>query len=1276
MLEINKEDVKQLNDVDLRELIALLCETEASAKGLSSVGIKWGGSQTASDDGVDVLVNYPKDKNLDGYIAPYTIIQVKKNNMPPKEIEKEMCPKGKLRQFFYQLNQKKGTYIISSGNSDTSKRYLDMRTQVMKDILVKHGLIDIKVDFYDCQRIASWVRSFPAMSIWLKDKAGNGTFGWKPFGNWSNSNSGTVSEYIFDESINTMYDKNTPINIVQGINSIRGNLIIPKSSVRLVGLSGTGKTRLAQALFDKTIGANSLDDKRVIYCDLGDNPEPSPQTMAEYLIALKKSYVLVIDNCPSEVHNSLTKICTSELSELSIITIEYDIKDDQPEETSVFRLEASSNNMIEKILSARCTHLDYKGIQNIAEASGGNARIALAIGGSIQKGENVHKLTSNQLFERLFWQKNQKDEKLMSVAEVCSLVYSFSAEKTDFCTNEIEKLSEIIDVSYIEFFRYVQILVERNLIQKRGCWCAVLPHVLANKLAKQALKNIPGVCIMGVFEKSENERLLTSFTKRLGFLHDSTEAVQITEQWISESGFLHNITNLDSVWENRFFNISSTIPEKVLQLMQCQFEKRPDILANTEQTYSEIIASICEGKHIFHRERFFRLLNSLAYDTSMFKNSVFLLLMFALSSQRKRDIQDIENILLPLFQFCGSGTYASWEQKFEIIDTLISSSTEKEQCWGVKILNRTLSTNTSNNMYHDFGSHHRDLGYWYKDEDDIRKWYHRSLHYAIECLEKHESLRSSILSIIAERLNELWSTGFEFIHDKLLEVTKSIRKMSFWPEGFMQFRMILKHASNKEEKNQDNSNQQNIEKLSELIEILNPVTDAEWFMLTLNTNIYSLRNYNIISVERYSINEYLIDLGKKVGTSVDAFNQVVRTCCTASLSIYNGYYLGKGLAEGSYDYLAMWNCFYEHMSKIPPGKRMIGILSGFLDTVYLLNPDLCNMILDEISCDANLSEEYPTILCNMGEGNHYKRIIKSFYEGKINAWKYISVCYSSIINKWDDIQIETFFNGLFKQSDGVEVAVEVFNNNFAQGKSVLSHKLQIIGYKILINLKFDDNFSEDAVIEIFTHCKSVCGEPDKYNDLLKHIYSECNLTTSTKLRNGFIQELVSINEKMFLNVFLQDGIDVSWRIKEVMKGWIIDVGVLEKIRYDEIVIWIDKKQERLHKLAELIKPFKMDDEKQYLWTDLAFELLYMAENPEEVLQHYYKSLWPNSWSGSRFEIVNPRRKLLLDLLERPEYIPVEFIKRILLNFDEQIQATWEWEEKRRQKEKYANERFE
>jgi len=38
--------------------------------------------------------------------------------------------------------------------------------------------------------------------------------------------------------------------------------------------------------------------------------------------------------------------------------------------------------------------------------------------------------------------------------------------------------------------------------------------------------------------------LLTSFSKRIGYLHDDENAVAIAKQWISPNGILHNIKEL------------------------------------------------------------------------------------------------------------------------------------------------------------------------------------------------------------------------------------------------------------------------------------------------------------------------------------------------------------------------------------------------------------------------------------------------------------------------------------------------------------------------------------------------------------------------------------------------------------------------------------------------------------------------------------------------------------------------------------------------------------
>jgi len=47
-------------------------------------------------------------------------------------------------------------------------------------------------------------------------------------------------------------------------------LRIPGHVARLVGLSGVGKTRLAEALFDSTFGEEALDSSLAIYTNVAD----------------------------------------------------------------------------------------------------------------------------------------------------------------------------------------------------------------------------------------------------------------------------------------------------------------------------------------------------------------------------------------------------------------------------------------------------------------------------------------------------------------------------------------------------------------------------------------------------------------------------------------------------------------------------------------------------------------------------------------------------------------------------------------------------------------------------------------------------------------------------------------------------------------------------------------------------------------------------------------------------------------------------------------------
>jgi hypothetical protein len=57
--------------------------------------------------------------------------------------------------------------------------------------------------------------------------------------------------------------------------------------------------------------------------------------------------------CTPELHRSLSNVCRASGSKLSVITVEYDAREDLPEGTDAFTLEPSSSDFIKKLVARR-----------------------------------------------------------------------------------------------------------------------------------------------------------------------------------------------------------------------------------------------------------------------------------------------------------------------------------------------------------------------------------------------------------------------------------------------------------------------------------------------------------------------------------------------------------------------------------------------------------------------------------------------------------------------------------------------------------------------------------------------------------------------------------------------------------------------------------------------------------------------------------------------------------------------------------------------------------
>ncbi|MYG26914.1 MAG: hypothetical protein F4213_12980, partial [Boseongicola sp. SB0677_bin_26] len=617
--EVGQEDLKQLRDEQLEELVARLAEAEVASRGFSPSWVHWSGSTDAPDGGVDVRVAAPSDFPEQGFVPrPNTIFQAKTSSMPPSKIAEEMRPGGRLATSIAEQARNSGGYVIVSTKDDCSEPKKRPRIEAMRNALKgEPGEDDIHLDFFDRSKLVQWLRQHPAVALWARDLMGKPLSGWSPYGRWSNPPKDADDSLILKDGVTITLPTggHERLSIKDAISRLRELVRSSGKAIRIVGLSGVGKTRIVQALFDETMGDQPLDRTSAVYTDLGADPDPSANAMLERLLTEGRTAYLVLDNCPSGLHGTLASRVASVESKVLLITVEYDIREDNPQTTEVVRVEADGPDVAEELLVRRHPGIGSGNAHRIARFAEGNARVALAVAERVRAGESLAKLPDEALFDRLFSQRNERDGQLRQHAGILALVYSFSVQSPGEDMDELAVLGSIHGIPRHLLFGSVADLLERQVAQKRSHWRAVLPHAVANRLAAEALSRIPPETLRATFEAPGRERLLTSFAHRLGLMHDHHIAESIVRSWLDEGGPLASVSGLSENGLKMLDHVAPTAPDAVLDRLAAEIET-PGFVWN-EQAFDPFM------------ETTLGLLTSLAYDPDAFDRCMCLLLRLA-----------------------------------------------------------------------------------------------------------------------------------------------------------------------------------------------------------------------------------------------------------------------------------------------------------------------------------------------------------------------------------------------------------------------------------------------------------------------------------------------------------------------------------------------------------------------------------------------------------------------------------------------------------------------
>jgi hypothetical protein len=1215
MLEITGDDIALLNDTDLRTLVGRLCEAELRRHRISTATVTYGGDQNATDGGLDVRVSLPTGSDRHDFIPrPHTGYQVKRSDMPRAKIRAEMRPKGKLRRVIGELAAHEGAYIIVSSKGATSDIALNNRRAAMRQAAGRNAS-GLMVDFYDRTRISTWLRDHPGLFPWVRERVGKTMTGWQSYGAWAYDPLGATGEYLLDEALRVKIgtiEGATGRIALEGLHDLRNALRGPRSMIRLVGLSGVGKTRFVQALFDTRIGTDSLDPSKVLYANLADGPSPSPLTVAADLLALRVPAILVIDNCGAQLHERLAERCRAPESLLSIITIEYDVRDDEPDGTLVVKLEPSSDDLVEKLLKRRFPQLSPMDARTVAAFSGGNARVGLALADTIGPHESIAQLTNAELFQRLFRQRHEHDEPLYLAGQACALVYSFQTEDVG-PESEFARLGSLVGLSAQRMYQCVAELQRRDLAQRRSVWRAVLPQAIANRLAATALQNIPRVFIKNRLVDGAPERLRLSFAHRLGYLHTSTEAQEIVGEWLSPTGFLGNVAELTEADRAVFEHIAPVAPAATL---------------------GAIVRALQDADNVTVRRcaPYLHLLHSLAWDPALFEPAVSLIIRLLLAEEDDPGRKGEQDVFVSLFSLYLSGTRATLEQRLQVVESLLRSNDPKRQALGTSALRASLEAlHFFSALSFDFGGHTRDFGYWPHTFAEVQSWYRSALHLAttIACSDAHSALKTR--SALADAFRGLWLRAG--IHEELECACSAISQAGFWPEGWLAVRQAIHFDAAALPCDVG-------KRLANLDVKLGPtnVVDRVRAIVLPKGAMHLAADAIPDELEddpmrrHIRVQELARTLGTAVAADANAFEELL-----PELVINDGllWPFGMGLTDGSPDRKACWDQLVDQFSQAPAEHRCVEILRGYVHGLRASDPVLADTILDEAMANDVLAPWYPVLQAVVTiDDAAVRRLLRSLGHAKAHAWAYRALAAGGATYPLRPQDLYDVLIGIAGLPDGGDAALEILQMRLhAYKNEALPPEVVAAGRALLQMVPFKGrNAHDDYRLGIIS--KSCLKGPDgadaTYALCLRFKGAIRTRQTHPSYHADFVCSMIASQRRAALDGLCGGG------PKELAAG----LSILESIREfrqnptdripEEVLLsWCDQEPaERYPAIARVIRiATRKADAAPMEWTPVARHLLDRAPDRVAVLEQYVRQ-FGHIWAGAKLDDIESRVRML------------------------------------------------
>lgn len=1226
MLEITGEQISKLSASALRALVRRLCEADVRGLGLPLSSVTAGGDDSSSDGGIDVRVRVSVNFRRSHFIPrASTGFQVRVSDVLPSGVHKEMCPKGRVRRSIASLAADRGAYIIVAGGTSAADDKLQRRLQKMKAALAGvRGREALELDFYDRERLATWVRCYPGVAAWLRREINEPLSGWTDFVSRSARRAGQAP-YLIDD-IHRMHDGRNlelgPRGIADGIASIREVLSRPRGVARLVGLSGTGKTRLAQALFEESVLEDPLPAELGIYGDLADDLLPGPSQLIASLVADSTRAIIVVDNCPAATHRTLAEVCSRLESRVSLLTIEFDMQDDDPEGTDVFWLDSASEGLVGTVLESRAPRLSAIDRRRIAEQSGGNLRLALVLAHSHRRSKSTSDLADADLFSRLFQQRRGKSDSLERTAEACSLVYSLDTQPKEIGISELEFVAQLAEQPAREVTRNLTELGRRELLQRRGRWVAVLPHAMANHLAKLALENHDPLAIADRFYRCGNERLLRSFSRRLSFLHDSEGARNIARTWLEDGAPFGDLRSPSQQVSAVFRNIVPLAPEAALLV----FERLIDQVSASNDSDLRYRASTWTST-----------IAAIAFDAGAFRPAVDLLARLALEEPTSH--WNARRVFGGLFQLLLSGTHAHPVERLSVANDLLASADLPRRRLGVLALHEMLEAwHFTSHTEPSLGARTRDYG-WRPTGSEALRWYREAIARVTDLAVSGNDLAEGARSALAEQFRGLWVRAGAY--EELEIAVRRIVDHGLWRDGLAAVRSTLKLDSK-------TLPPPVLERLTRLEALLRPRSLLGRARACLHKQ--AAQGLGLVLLAEPDDDE---DLQAAMKRSTREIREIAATVFNTPRVLgelladptewdpRTAWAFGAGLAAASDEARVTWDSLGGPMLDRDPNGR-VAALRGFIHELVQCHSVAADPILDSAVSDSALGRYFPLLQSSVSiDGKALSRLNGALAAGIAPIDQYANLGLGGVIDDAPPTDLAAFIVAISAESGGSAVAIHLLNMFLHGSTAGSSASDEIVECGRTVAQRFDfPRHGHDADYDLSV----IIGRSFRSTDAREAARVVCRRLVESRKAYNYqltVRALMETQCEAVLDELLLAGeTDI---LRDSVGG---RTSPIDCVPSTTLLAWAQAEPEtRFRALAEVVTAFSLTAD-ALQWTTLGLRLIDDAPRQSEILEIFARRIMFCECSGSFADHRKAQRALTRALFAHNEATVVAWAREL------------------------------